>query len=144
MISYSRVRKMNITNREIENKFNELMMRFVSVYSNERGYQMFIKYVKGLLSSAERKNGWQLSEVMGESTPYAVQQYIYRGRFSANAKRDILREYIGAKIGTEDGILVVDETGFLKQGKKSCGVKRQYSGTAGRVENCQIGVFLRV
>ena len=142
MINYSRVKKMNITNREMESKFNELMMRFGPVYSNERGYQMFIKYVKGLMSSAERKNGWQLSEVMGESTPYAVQQYIYRGRFSADAKRDILREYIGEKIGMEDGILVVDETGFLKQGKKSCGVKRQYSGTAGRVENCQIGVFL--
>jgi hypothetical protein len=68
--------------------------------------------------------------------------FLYRGRFSADEIRDITRNYAGEKLGDEDGVLVVDETGFLKQGKKSCGVKRQYGGTAGRIENCQIGVFL--
>jgi SRSO17 transposase len=99
-------------------------------------------YIKGLLGTAERKNGWQLAEYLGEKTPYSIQQFLYRGRFSADAIRDITRDYVGEKLGEEDGVLVVDETGFLKQGKKSCGVKRQYSGTAGRIENCQIGVFL--
>ncbi len=79
---------------------------------------------------------------MGESTPYAIQQFIYRGQFSADALRDELRDYVNEKLGDEDGVLVVDETGFLKQGKMSCGVKRQYSGTAGRIENSQIGGFL--
>jgi SRSO17 transposase len=71
-----------------------------------------------------------------------MQQFIYRGQYSADNLRDELRGYVNEKLGDEDGVLVVDETGFLKQGKMSCGVKRQYSGTAGRIENCQIGVFL--
>jgi SRSO17 transposase len=83
-----------------------------------------------------------MSEVLGKATPYALQQFLYRGRFSADKLRDELRRYVNDKLGEEDGVLIVDETGFLKKGKMSCGVKRQYSGTAGRVENCQIGVFL--
>jgi SRSO17 transposase len=71
-----------------------------------------------------------------------LQQFIYRGRFSADDLRDELRSYVGEELGEEDGTIVMDDTGFLKKGKKSCGVKRQYSGTAGRIENCQIGVFL--
>jgi SRSO17 transposase len=94
------------------------------------------------MSTTERKNGWQLSEYLGYSTPYAIQQFLYRGRFNPDSLRDVSRDYISEKLGEPDGTLVVDETGFLKQGKKSCGVKRQYSGTAGRIENCQIGVFL--
>jgi len=77
-----------------------------------------------------------------ETTPYVMQQFLYRGQFSADELRNELRGYVSEKLGDEDGVLVVDETGFLKQGKMSCGVKRQYSGTAGRIENCQIGVFL--
>ncbi len=96
----------------------------------------------GLLSPIERKNGWQMAEAVGEATPYALQQFIYRGQYSADRLRDHLRDYVNEELGEEDGVLVVDETGFLKQGKMSCGVKRQYSGTAGRIENCQIGVFL--
>lgn len=133
---------MEIRSGEMEAEFNNLMIRFGKVYASEAGFQMGRKYVKGLMGTVARKNGWQLSEYLGETTPYAVQQFLYRGRFSADAMGDIMRDYISEKIGMEDGVLVVDETGFIKQGKKSCGVKRQYSGTAGRIENCQIGVFL--
>ena len=100
------------------------------------------KYLRGLLGNAERKNGWQMAEYLGESTPYGIQQFIYRGRYRADGLRNELREYVAEELGDEDGVLVLDETGFLKQGKKSCGVQRQYSGTAGRIENCQIGVFM--
>ena len=117
-------------------------MRLGKVFPNESGFQNMQKYMRGLLGTAERKNGWQMSEYIGASTPYAMQQFIYRGRFSADELRDELRLYVSENIGEEDGVLVGDETGFLKQGKHSCGVKRQYSGTAGRIENCQIGVFL--
>jgi SRSO17 transposase len=131
-----------INDREIEREYNDLIGRLGTVFASESGFRMAQNYIKGLLGTAERKNGWQLAEYLGKETPYAIQQFIYRGRFSADKIRDITRDYIAEKLGEEDGILVVDETGFLKQGKKSCGVKRQYSGTAGRIENCQIGVFL--
>jgi SRSO17 transposase len=131
-----------INDREIEKEYNDLIGRLRTAFASESGFRMAQNYIKGLLGTSERKNGWQLAEYLGEETPYAIQQFIYRGRFSADEIRDITRDYAGEKLGEEDGILVVDETGFLKQGKKSCGVKRQYSGTAGRIENCQIGVFL--
>jgi SRSO17 transposase len=131
-----------IKDREIEREYNDFFSRIGRVFASEKGFRMAQNYIKGLLGTAERKNGWQLAEYLGEKTPYAIQQFLYRGRFSADAIMDITRNYVGEKLGEEDGVLVVDETGFLKQGKKSCGVKRQYSGTAGRIENCQIGVFL--
>lgn len=124
--------------QEIERLFEEIK----EVYKDRRGQENARKYIMGLLSGAERKNGWQLAEQLGEKTPYALQQFLYRGGWSAEELRDKLRGYVADTLGSPDGVLVVDETGFLKQGKKSCGVKRQYSGTAGRVENCQIGVFL--
>ncbi len=133
---------MEMPGREIDEEKMELMVRIGKVFASEAGFQTAKKYLEGLLSPVERKNGWQLAEVLGEETPYSLQQFLYRGRFSADKLRDELREYVNDKLGEEDGTLVVDETGFLKQGKMSCGVKRQYSGTAGRVENCQIGVFL--
>jgi len=133
---------MEIKQREEEVEFNSLMQRLAGKYASEAGFQMGQKYIRGLLGTAERKNGWQLAEYVGESTPYAIQQFIYRGRYSADGMRDELRGYVSDELGESDGLLVVDDTGFLKQGKKSCGVKRQYSGTAGRIENCQVGVFL--
>jgi SRSO17 transposase len=133
---------MKIPSLEIDTAYEEVMKRITPIFHSEPGYKTAQKYLKGLLSAVERKNGWQLSEAIGETTPYVLQQFIYRGQFSADKLRDCLREYVTDKIGEEDGVLVVDETGFLKQGKMSCGVKRQYSGTAGRIENCQIGVFM--
>ncbi len=99
-------------------------------------------YFQGLLSPLERKNGWQLAEEAGERTPYSIQYFLDRAAWDAEEVRDVLREYINEKIGDANGMFVLDETGFLKKGKKSVGVQRQYSGTAGRIENCQIGVFL--
>jgi SRSO17 transposase len=91
---------------------------------------------------AERKNSWQVAEVCGESTPYGFQYLLSRADWDAAAVRDELRRYVIQHLGDSNGVLVLDETGFLKKGAHSAGVARQYSGTAGKVENCQIGVFL--
>jgi SRSO17 transposase len=99
-------------------------------------------YLRGLLSSAERKNGWTLAEQAGDATPDAMQRLLNHAGWDADAVRDDLRDYVVERLGDERAVLVVDETGFLKKGAKSAGVGRQYSGTAGRIENCQIGVFL--
>ena len=101
-----------------------------------------LEYLRGLLSPVERKNGWQLAEQAGEATPDGVQRLLYNYRWDADLIRDDLRDYVVEHLGDADGVLVVDETGFLKKGGKSVGVRRQYSGTAGRIENCQVGVFL--
>jgi SRSO17 transposase len=100
------------------------------------------RYLAGLLDRVERKNGWQLAEHLGEHGPQGVQRLLNAAHWDADAVRDDLRGYVVAYLGTPSGVLVVDETGFLKKGTKSVGVKRQYSGTAGRIENCQVGVFL--
>jgi SRSO17 transposase len=99
-------------------------------------------YLEGLLALVERKNGWQLAENAGDPTPDAVQDFLARMRWDADQVRDDLRAYVIARLGDADAVLVLDETGFVKKGTKSVGVQRQYSGTAGRIENCQIGVFL--
>ncbi len=100
------------------------------------------EYVRGLLGPVERKTGWQLAEHVGHRHPRTIQRVLDRSAWDADAVRDDLREQVIAEVGDEDGVLVIDETGFVKKGAKSCGVARQYSGTAGRVENCQVGVFL--
>jgi len=99
-------------------------------------------YLRGLLSGAERKNGWQLAEEAGNATPYGLQHLLGRARWDANAVQDELRAYVRERLGDQEAVLIIDETGFLKKGTKSVGVKRQYSGTAGRIENCQVGVFV--
>lgn len=101
-----------------------------------------VGYVRGLLSDTERKNGWQLAEHLGDPNPDGVQHLLARADWEADAVRDDLTRYVAEHLGVPGGVLVVDETGFVKKGAKSCGVARQYSGTAGRIENCQIGVFL--
>ena len=101
-----------------------------------------LDYLEGLLSPVERKNGWQLAEQAGDSTPDGVQRLLSSYRWDADLVRDDLASYVAEHLADADGVLVVDETGFLKKGNKSAGVQRQYSGTAGRIENCQIGVFL--
>ena len=100
------------------------------------------RYLDGLLGGSTRKNGWQLAEALGEHTPDGVQRLLNAAQWEADAVRDDLQRYVVEHFGDTDAVLVVDETGFLKKGVKSAGVARQYSGTAGRVENCQIGVFL--
>ncbi len=100
------------------------------------------RYLAGLLGPVERRNGWRLAEQIGERTPDGVQRLLRTARWDAEAVRDDLRAYVVEHLGDGDAVLVIDETGFLKKGTKSVGVARQYSGTAGRIENCQIGVFL--
>src|SRR5829696_7121364 len=100
------------------------------------------QYLAGLLAPVERKNSWQLAEYLGESGPQGVQRLLNAADWDADAVRDDLRALVVEHLGEPDGVLVLDETGFLKQGTKSAGVARQYSGTAGRRENQQIGVFL--
>src|SRR4051812_24553813 len=101
-----------------------------------------LAYLQGLLAPLERKNGWHLAEAAGAHTPNGMQEFLARVHWDADALRDDLRAYVVEHLGDDDAVLVLDETGFLKKGTKSAGVHRQYSGTAGRVENCQMGVFL--
>lgn len=100
------------------------------------------RYLEGLLGAVERKNGWQLAEHLGEVGPQGVQRLLNAAAWDADLVRDDLRAYVVEALADPEGLLVLDETGFLKKGTKSAGVARQYSGTAGRRENCQIGVFL--
>ncbi|MCA1717382.1 MAG: IS701 family transposase [Actinobacteria bacterium] len=101
------------------------------------------RYLSGLLADVRRKNSWQMAEAIGETRPRGVQHLLNDARWDPDAVRDDLREYVVEHIGDEaSGVLIVDETGFLKKGEKSVGVARQYTGTAGKKENCQVGVFL--
>src|ERR687898_837690 len=99
-------------------------------------------YLEGLLSAAKRKNGWQLAEQIGDARPWRTQRVLSHVLWDQDAARDLCRDYVIEHLGAADGVLIVDETGFLKKGEHSVGVARQYSGTAGRIDNCQIGVFL--
>jgi SRSO17 transposase len=100
------------------------------------------KFLAGLLEPLERHNGWQLAEALGERSPDGMQRLLRTARWDAGAVRDDLRAYVVEHLGDSAAVLVLDETGFLKKGTQSVGVARPYSGTAGRIENCQIGVFL--
>ena len=122
--------------------FTTLVAQIGPRFARAEARQHAADYLHGLLSHAARKNGWQLAETVGDTTPYGIQQFLYRAAWDPDAVRDDLRAYVVEHLGDPQGVLVVDETGFLKQGEKSVGVQRQYSGTAGRRENCQIGVFL--
>src|SRR6266478_1071346 len=120
----------------------ELLVRIGSHVRRAEVRKRIGRYVQGLLASVERKNGWQMAEELGEANAHGGQRLLEEADWDEEAVRDELRSYVIEQLGETDGILVVDETGFLKKGKKSAGVARQYSGTAGRRENCQIGVFL--
>lgn len=100
-----------------------------------------VAFIDGLLSGVERKTGWMLAEEAGLARPYRIQSLLGRSSWSADTLCERVRSYAIESLGDPDGVLVVDETGFLKKGRHSVGVGRQYSGTAGRIENCQIGVF---
>ena len=123
---------------ELETVAGRLAPHFTRREPRERA----VAYVRCLLGNAERKNGWQLAEEMGDPTPDGVQHLLARAIWDADAVRDELLRYVAETLGHPDGVLIVDETGFLKKGTESAGVGRQYSGTAGRIENAQIGVFL--
>ena len=118
--------------------FARVAGRFLQAPSRKRART----YLLGLLSQTERKNGWTIAEFAGDAAPDGMQRLLNFYSWSAGEVRDDLRDYVIAAIGDPGGVLIVDETGFIKKGGKSAGVQRQYSGTAGRVENCQLGVFL--
>jgi len=124
--------------RELEELAGRIAPRFVRAEPRRRA----LAYLRGLLAPLERKNDWQLAEAAGNPTPDGVQDFLARVRWDAEAVRDDLRAYVVEHLGDPHAVLVLDETGFLKKGDKSAGVQRQYSGTAGRIENCQVGVFL--
>jgi SRSO17 transposase len=124
--------------RELDALAARIAPRFVRAEPRRRA----LAYLRGLLLPLERKNGWQLAEAAGDATPDGVQDFLARMHWDADAVRDDLRAYVVEQLGEPDAVLVLDETGFLKKGDKSAGVQRQYSGTAGRIENCQVGVFL--
>jgi SRSO17 transposase len=122
--------------------FLRFCARFADVFGRKEPRAQAVKYLRGLMAPVPRKNSWQVAEAVGDPIPDATQRLLYRAHWSADAARDRLLRYAIEVFGEEDGIGVVDETGFIKKGTHSVGVKRQYSGTAGKVENCQIGVFL--
>lgn len=122
--------------------WDEIQERIGPRFVRSEQRQRVRRYVEGLLSPVARKNGWQLAEHAGEARPYGMQRLLAGAKWDADAVRDDLCAYVVEQLGDPRAVLVIDETGFLKQGTKSVGVKRQYSGTAGRIENCQIGVFL--
>ncbi len=123
-------------------EFNQLHQRISAHFSRCEPRERVLRYLRGLLLPVERKNAWQLAEATGDTTPDGVQRLLNDAKWDADAVRDELCAYVIEQLGSEDAIWVLDETGFLKKGEKSVGVQRQYSGTAGRIENCQIGVFL--
>src|SRR4051794_3478140 len=100
------------------------------------------QYVLGLLAALERKTGWPLAESAGAANPDGMQWLLTGADWDPDLVREDLRDYVVEHLGDPEAVLVIDDTGFLKKGTKSAGVQRQYSGTAGRIENCQIGVFL--
>ena len=119
-----------------------LHARIGSRFRRAEPRQRALGYLRGLLSPVVRKNGWQLAEHLGERTPDGVQRLLNGADWDAEAVRDDLRAYVVEQLADPEAVLVVDETGFLKKGTHSVGVKRQSSGTAGRIENSQVGVFL--
>jgi SRSO17 transposase len=123
-------------------EFEALLVRFGRLFVRAEPRRQAGRYLEGLLGPVERKNGWQLAEHLGDARPWRTQRVLSHVLWDEAAARDLCREYAVERLGAEDAVLVVDETGFLKKGKHSAGVARQYSGTAGRVENCQVGVFL--
>lgn len=122
----------------LQDLFAHIGRRFGRREMQERALQ----YLVGLLSPLERKNGWQLAEAAQHMSPYSMQHLLDRAHWNVDTVRDDLTDYIVETLGHRNSVLVVDETGFIKKGLHSVGVQRQYSGTAGRIENCQIGVFL--
>ena len=122
--------------------FESFHSQFAPLFGRREVQKQAVKYLQGLISAVERKNGWQLAEAVGDKTPDATQRLMYSTKWDADAVRDAVQRFVIAGFGDADGVGVIDETGFLKKGVKSAGVQRQYSGTAGKIENCQLGVFL--
>ena len=123
-------------------QLDEVALRIGARFPRSETRDRVRAYLVGLLGPVQRKNAWQLAEQIGDADPYGVQYLMGRSEWDPDAVRDDLRSYVVESLGDPDAVLVLDETGFLKKGTKSAGVARQYTGTAGRIENAQVGVFL--
>src|SRR3954462_15446691 len=121
----------------------EVKGRMRPLLTQERVARSAGLFLEGLLGEEQRKTGWMRAEAAGDPGPWRQQAILGRGRWDAEALRDIVRDYALETLADPDAVLVTDETGFLKQGKTSCGVGRQYPGSAGKITNCQIGVLDR-
>src|SRR5476651_2637501 len=119
----------------------DIKVRMRPLFTQERVAASASLFLDGLLGDERRKTGWMRAEAAGDRGPWRQQAILGRGRWGADALRDIVRDYVIEHLADDDAVLVIDETGFLKQGKASCGVARQYTGSAGKITNCQIGVF---
>jgi SRSO17 transposase len=119
----------------------DVKTRMRVLFNQERVAASAGLFLDGLLGDERRKTGWMRAEAAGDPGPWRQQAILGRGHWNADALRDIVRDYAVEALSDEDAVLVIDETGFLKQGKTSCGVARQYTGSAGKITNCQIGVF---
>src|SRR5437867_1745537 len=119
----------------------EIKKRIRPLFTQERVATNAGLFLEGLLGDEQRKTGWMRAEAAGDPGPWRQQAILGRGDWDADALRDIVRDYVLEHLADDDAVLVIDETGFLKQGKASCGVARQYTGSAGKITNCQIGVF---
>jgi SRSO17 transposase len=119
----------------------DIKQRIRRLFTQERVAAAAGQFLEGLLGNEPRKTGWMRAEAAGDPGPWRQQAILGRGQWDAEALRDIVGEYALETLGDEDAVLVLDETGFLKQGKASCGVARQYTGSAGKITNCQVGVF---
>jgi SRSO17 transposase len=119
----------------------EVKSRMRPLFAQERAALNAGLFVDGLLGDERRKTGWMRAEAAGDPGPWRQQAVLGRDRWDADALRDLVRDYVTEHLADDNAVLVVDETGFLKQGKASCGVARQYTGSAGKITNCQIGVF---
>jgi SRSO17 transposase len=124
--------------QELERLHARIAPRFARPEPRRRA----LAYLKGIVSATPRKNGWQLAEHAGEARPDGMQRLLNSAIWDADLVRDDLRAYVLERLGDPHAILVIDETSFRKKGKKSTGVKKQYCGTTGTLENCQVGVFL--
>ncbi len=122
-------------------ELDSLLLRVGERFSRIEPRRQMRDYVRGLLGPVGRKNSWQIAEYAGHATPHGLQRLLSWCRWDPDEIRDDLQDYVAERLGQPDGVLIVDDTGFLKKGTVSAGVQRQYSGTAGRTENCQIGVF---
>jgi SRSO17 transposase len=111
------------------------------LFAQERAALNAGSFIDGLLGDERRKTGWMRAEAAGDPGPWRQQALLGRDRWDADALRNLVRDYVTEHLADENAVLVIDETGFLKQGKASCGVARQYTGSAGKITNCQIGVF---
>src|SRR5215217_1842251 len=112
-----------------------LLARFGRLFVRAEPREQAGRYLEGLLGSVRRKNGWQLAEHLGDARPWRTQRVLSHVLWDEEAARDLCRDHVVERLGADDAVLVVDETGFLKKGERSAGVARQYTGTAGRVEN---------